>query len=61
MTGLNFAKAALLVTALGLAAPASQGAPMSQFRAMAGSWTGGGLLSLSNGEQQRLRCRAINR
>jgi hypothetical protein len=34
---------------------------MSPFRAMAGSWTGGGLLSLSNGEQQRLRCRAINR
>ncbi len=31
---------------------------MSPFRAMAGSWTGGGLLSLSNGEQQRLRCRA---
>jgi hypothetical protein len=58
MTGFNFAKAALLVTAIGLAAPASQGAPMSPFRAMAGSWTGGGLLSLSNGEQQRLRCRA---
>jgi hypothetical protein len=46
MSGFNIAQAALLVTAvgLGLAAPASQGAPMSPFRAMAGSWAGDGVL-----------------
>jgi len=30
----------------------------SPFRAMAGSWAGGGTLSMQNGEQERLRCRA---
>jgi hypothetical protein len=31
---------------------------MSPFRAMAGAWSGGGTLSMANGEQQPLRCRA---
>jgi hypothetical protein len=49
-------KAGLLVLALGLSGTAS--AAVSPFRMLAGSWTGGGVISLSNGEQERLRCRA---
>jgi hypothetical protein len=30
----------------------------SPFRALAGSWAGGGTLSMQSGEQERLRCRA---
>ena len=30
----------------------------SPFRAMAGSWAGGGTLSMQSGERERLRCRA---
>jgi len=51
------ARAGLLVAALGLAAAPVEAA-MSPFRAMAGSWAGGGVLSMTNGEQERLRCRA---
>jgi len=47
------AKAALLLLALGLAGTAS--AAVSPFRTLAGSWTGGGVISLSNGEEERLR------
>jgi hypothetical protein len=50
------AKAGLLLLALGLAGTAS--AAVSPFRTLAGSWTGGGVISLSNGEEERLRCRA---
>src|ERR1700750_3001666 len=50
------AKTGLLVLALGLAGTAS--AAMSPFRMLAGSWAGGGVISLSNGEEERLRCRA---
>ena len=40
---------------------AAQGAQaaVSPFRAMAGTWSGGGVLSMANGEQERLRCRAL--
>ena len=31
---------------------------MSPFRAMAGSWFGGGVLDMADGQQERLRCRA---
>jgi hypothetical protein len=58
MTGFKIARTGLLVAALGLAASPSYAAISSPFRAMAGSWVGGGTLSMSNGEQQRLRCRA---
>jgi len=58
MTGLTLARTGLLVAALGLASSTSQAAISSPFRAMAGSWTGGGTLSTSDGQQQRLRCRA---
>jgi hypothetical protein len=46
-----------LVMALALAASPIQAA-MSPFRAMAGSWSGGGVLSTADGQQERLRCRA---
>ena len=45
----------LAVLALGGAAHA---APASPFRALEGSWVGGGVLSMSDGNQERLRCRA---
>jgi len=58
MTGFRMT-AAGLVTALALAAgPAISAAPMSPFRAMAGSWSGGGILSMADGQQERIRCRA---
>ena len=46
-----------LLTALawGVAAHA---APASPFRALEGSWSGGGVISMSVGNQERLRCRA---
>jgi hypothetical protein len=53
----NIATAAGLIVALSLAGtPAS--ADVSPFRAMAGSWVGGGTLHMANGNQERLRCRA---
>ncbi len=57
MSGLNIARAALLLAPLCLSAGAAQAAG-SPFSAMAGSWSGGGVLSTSDGAQERLRCRA---
>ena len=56
MTGLRFASAGALI-ALSVAIVPAQAA-FSPFLAMAGSWSGGGTISLANGEQERLRCRA---
>jgi hypothetical protein len=57
MTKSNIATAGSLFVALSLAGcPAF--AAVSPFRAMVGTWSGGGTLSMANGEQQRLRCRA---
>jgi len=57
MTGSRLASAGALLIALGLAFyPAL--AAVSPFRAMAGSWSGGGVLSTADGNQERLRCRA---
>src|ERR1700745_4121287 len=50
--------AGLATMALAIAAMPAHSAVMSPFRAMAGSWSGGGTLSMANGEQERLRCRA---
>ena len=58
MNASTIAKAGLLAAALGLAASPSQAAISSPFRAMAGTWSGGGVLSTSDGERQPLRCRA---
>jgi hypothetical protein len=57
MTKSNIAAAGCLVAALALAG-SSTFAAVSSFRALAGSWSGGGMLSMANGEQQRLRCHA---
>src|SRR4051812_9302613 len=57
MSGSNFARAGLLLISLGLAGNAY--AVVSPFTAMAGSWSGGGVLNTADGNQERLRCRAI--
>ena len=51
------ARAGLLVAALSLAGATAEAA-MSPFRALAGSWAGGGVVDMANGDQERLRCRA---
>ena len=51
-------KPALLFALLYLPAGAALAAPASPFVAMAGTWSGGGVLSTSDGQQEQLRCRA---
>ncbi|MGJ4883097.1 MULTISPECIES: hypothetical protein [unclassified Bradyrhizobium] len=46
-----------LLTALALGG-AAHAAPAAPFRGLEGSWTGGGVISMSDGNQERLRCRA---
>ena len=59
MSGSNIARAGLLLLAsLCLPGSTAQAATASPFAAMAGSWSGGGVLSTSDGNQERLRCRA---
>jgi len=36
----------------------TEAAMVSPFAAMAGSWSGGGVLNTTDGGQERLRCRA---
>src|SRR5262249_12375409 len=55
---IKFAPAGLLLL-LALAAPQDAAlAATGPFAALAGSWSGGGTLTMSNGAQERLRCRA---
>jgi hypothetical protein len=58
MSGHNFARMALLAASLSLPGCTALAAPASPFIAMAGTWSGGGLLSTSDGQQEQLRCRA---
>jgi hypothetical protein len=60
MTVTRILNAGLVTMALAIATPPAlaQYAMVSPFRAMVGSWSGGGTLSMANGEQERLRCRA---
>ena len=58
MTRSGILNAGLVTMALAVAAAPAQSAMISPFRAMAGTWSGGGTLSMANGEQERLRCRA---
>jgi len=53
----NIILAGLVVAAFGVAASSSDAA-VSPFRAVAGSWAGGGTLSMADGEREPLRCRA---
>jgi len=48
----------LLLASLSLPGSAALAAPVSPFTAMAGTWSGGGVLSTSDGQQEQLRCRA---
>ena len=57
MSKSRFAPAGLLV-ALALGGSAALAAPVSPFMPLAGTWSGGGMLSTSDGMQERLRCRA---
>jgi hypothetical protein len=59
MSGSNVARAGLvLLASLCLPGGATHAAVSSPFAAMAGSWSGGGVLNTSDGNQERLRCRA---
>jgi hypothetical protein len=59
MSGSHVTRAGLLLLAsLCLPGSAVQAAVPSPFAAMAGSWSGGGVLSTTDGNQERLRCRA---
>ena len=58
MSKSRFAPKGLLVIALALGASAAPAAPMSPFMPLAGTWSGGGTLSTSDGMQERLRRRA---
>lgn len=57
MTASRILSFGALIIGLSFAAAPAQSAVMSPFRVMAGSWSGGGTLSMANGEQERLRCR----
>jgi hypothetical protein len=59
MLGSNVARAGLLLLAsLCIPSATTQAAVLSPFAAMAGSWSGGGVLNTTDGNQERLRCRA---
>jgi len=56
MQNSNVLQAGLLIAVL--AFPASTPAAYSPFAALAGNWSGGGILQSADGTQERLRCRA---
>ena len=59
MSGSNIARAGLvLLASLCIPGGTTQAAVVSPFTAMAGSWSGGGVLNTSDGNQEQLRCRA---
>src|SRR5258705_11067608 len=58
MSGSSLTQKALLFTVLCLPLVAAVAAPVSPFVAMAGTWSGGGVLNTTDGQQERLRCRA---
>jgi hypothetical protein len=55
MRASHFVSTSLLLASVLTAGSAEAASP---FRAMAGSWAGGGTLSMQGGENERLRCRA---
>jgi hypothetical protein len=58
MSGSSLTQKALLLALLSLPCGAAVAAPVSPFVAMAGTWSGGGVLNTSDGQQEQLRCRA---
>src|SRR5437763_9370672 len=58
MSRSNIAPAGLMLLASLCLSGSAQAAVASPFAAMAGSWSGDGVLSTTDGGQERLRCRA---
>jgi hypothetical protein len=58
MSGSSLTRTALLLASLCLPGSAALAAPVSPFTAMAGTWSGGGVLNTTDGQQEELRCRA---
>ena len=58
MSRSNIAPAGLALLACLYLPGSAEAAVASPFAAMAGSWSGGGVLSTTDGGQERLRCRA---
>jgi len=58
MSGSSLTRTALLLASLCLPGSAALAAPVSPFTAMAGTWSGGGVLRTTDGQQEQLRCRA---
>ena len=58
MSRFNSAPAGLLLLACLYFPAGAQAGVASPFAAMAGSWSGGGVLSTTDGGEERLRCRA---
>jgi hypothetical protein len=58
MSRSTLAPGLLLLASLCLPGSATRAAVVSPFTVMAGSWSGGGVLSTTDGGQERLRCRA---
>lgn len=58
MSGSNITRACVLAASLSLPGCAAVAAPATPFLAMAGTWSGGGVLSTTDGQQEQLRCRA---
>ena len=58
MSASSLTKTALLLASLCLPGSAALAAPVSPFTAIAGTWSGGGVLSTTDGQQEQLRCRA---
>jgi hypothetical protein len=57
MSAFKIARTGLLLAALNIPNSAAYAA-VSPFTAMAGAWSGGGVLDTSDGARERLRCRA---
>jgi hypothetical protein len=58
MSGSGLIKTTLLFASLSLSGGAALAGPASPFTALAGSWSGGGVISTTDGQQEQLRCRA---
>ena len=58
MSASSLTRTALLFATLSLPGSAALAAPVSPFTAMAGTWSGGGVLNTTDGQQEQLRCRA---
>ena len=58
MSGSSLTQRVLLFAVLSLPGCTALAAPVSPFVAMAGTWSGGGVLNTTDGQQEQLRCRA---